>query len=95
MDDWKKDLDDLVTQEERRQEKQVDRQQGESDQKERNRRKAVQFIESVVAPAFAELMKEFNKRWPMAKIDKDVPPSPSLTLEVQRADGLAFQHKIW
>lgn len=95
MDDWEKDLNDLVRQEERRQEKQVDRQQGEIDQKERNRRKAVQFIESVVAPAFNTLKDRFNRQWPMAQVKRDVKPSPSLTLEVERADSLSFQQTIW
>ena len=68
MADWKNELDDVLRQKKQQQQERTKREQQERMAVEQNREKAIEFVKSIVDPAFRELEKELHKHGTTANV---------------------------
>jgi len=98
MDDWKKQLDELLKQEQEQEEAQGKAVQQQKNAAEQNRKKAIEFVNDIVLPAFRELERGFQDRGLPARTDREN-TGTSILIEVRRqgegvAELKAFQYAI-
>jgi hypothetical protein len=98
MKDWKEDLAEWLRQDQRQREEQARAAEQQRDAVEQNRRKAIEFVDGVVVPAFAELEKGLPDLAMIAHVERGE-KGTSILITVQRlgegvTEGKSFQYAI-